>query len=64
MHAKRRAHGATMHAISSCEYAMSEDNLRALDNLDFSAEDLSEIDRYAQEGHVNMWAGSAAVTPA
>ena len=41
-----------------------EDNLRALDNLDFSAEDLSEIDRYAQEGHVNMWAGSAAVTPA
>ena len=40
-----------------------EENLKALDRLDFSAEELAEIDRYAEEGHLNIWARSAAVTP-
>src|SRR5579875_1038736 len=40
-----------------------EDHLRPLDPLDFSEQELEEIDRYATEGHVNVWAGSAAVTP-
>jgi L-glyceraldehyde 3-phosphate reductase len=31
-------------------------NLRALDNLDFSEEELAEIDRYATESGINLWA--------
>jgi L-glyceraldehyde 3-phosphate reductase len=40
-----------------------EDNVKALDNLDFSADELAEIDRHAEEGHLNLWEGSAAITP-
>jgi hypothetical protein len=31
------------------------DNLGALDNLQFSAEELAEIDRFAVEGGINLW---------
>ncbi len=31
------------------------ENVRALDRLDFSAEELAEIDRHAVEGGVNLW---------
>lgn len=31
------------------------DTLRALDNLAFSAEELAEIDLYAQEGEIDLW---------
>ena len=34
-----------------------EDNIRALDNLVFSADELAEIDRYATESDINLWAG-------
>ena len=34
---------------------------RALDRLDFDDDELAEIDRYAQEGDVNIWASSSAV---
>jgi L-glyceraldehyde 3-phosphate reductase len=37
-----------------------EDNLGALRRLDFSAEELAEIDRHAQEGDVNIWAPSSS----
>ena len=40
-----------------------EDNLKALENLDFSSDELAEIDRHAEEGHLNLWAGSAAIAP-
>ncbi len=40
-----------------------EDNLRALDNLDFSSDELAEIDRHAEEGRLNLWEGSAAIAP-
>src|SRR5690625_2738105 len=33
-----------------------DDTLGALDNLEFSDEELAEIDRHAQEGGVNLWA--------
>jgi L-glyceraldehyde 3-phosphate reductase len=36
-----------------------EDNLAALRRLDFDAEELAEIDRYAQDGRVNIWAQSS-----
>jgi L-glyceraldehyde 3-phosphate reductase len=38
-----------------------EDNLGALDNLEFSADELAEIDRHAREGELNLWAGSSSV---
>jgi L-glyceraldehyde 3-phosphate reductase len=38
-----------------------EDSLGALENLDFSPEELQEIDKYAAEGHVNIWARSSSV---
>ncbi|MEK1906967.1 MAG: aldo/keto reductase, partial [Pseudomonas sp.] len=31
------------------------ENVAALDNLAFSAEELTEIDRYAVEGGINLW---------
>jgi L-glyceraldehyde 3-phosphate reductase len=38
-----------------------EDNLGALDNLEFGADELAEIDRYARDGELNLWAGSSSV---
>lgn len=35
------------------------ENVAALDNLAFSAEELAEIDRHAVEGHINLWHKSA-----
>jgi L-glyceraldehyde 3-phosphate reductase len=41
-----------------------EDNLGALDKLEFSHDELVQIDRYAHEGKLNLWAGSASIKPA
>jgi L-glyceraldehyde 3-phosphate reductase len=37
-----------------------EQNVAALQRLDFDADELAEIDRYAQEGEINLWAGSSS----
>jgi L-glyceraldehyde 3-phosphate reductase len=37
-----------------------EQNIAALDKPDFSSAELAEIDRYAIEGGVNIWARSSA----
>ena len=34
------------------------DTLGALDHLDFSADELAEIDRYAVESGINLWVSS------
>jgi L-glyceraldehyde 3-phosphate reductase len=31
------------------------ENVAALDNLEFSKEELAEIDRFAVEGGINLW---------
>jgi L-glyceraldehyde 3-phosphate reductase len=36
-----------------------EQNVAALRRLDFDADELAEIDRYAQEGKINLWAASS-----
>jgi L-glyceraldehyde 3-phosphate reductase len=36
-----------------------EQNVAALERLDFTAEELAEIDRHAVEGDVNLWASSS-----
>jgi L-glyceraldehyde 3-phosphate reductase len=38
-----------------------EANVSALENLDFTSEELEEIDRYATEADINLWAGSSSV---
>ncbi len=43
--------------VSSVEQL--EDNVAALDHLDFDQDELREIDRYAQDGQVNIWAQSS-----
>ena len=35
-------------------------NLAALERLDFSGDELAEIDRYATESDINLWARSSA----
>jgi len=41
--------------------AQLDSNLKALDHLDFSSEELAEIDRYATESGLNLWARSSAL---
>jgi L-glyceraldehyde 3-phosphate reductase len=40
--------------------AQLENNVAALGNLDFSDDELAEIDKYATEGDINLWARSSA----
>jgi len=44
--------------VSSLEQL--ENNLGALDNLTFSAEELAQIDKFAHDGELNLWAPSSA----
>jgi L-glyceraldehyde 3-phosphate reductase len=37
-----------------------EQNVAALQRMDFDAEELAEIDRHAQEGAINLWAASSS----
>jgi L-glyceraldehyde 3-phosphate reductase len=52
---------STLIGVSSLEQL--EDNLAALDNLEFSADELAEIDKHAEDGQLNLWAGPAAIKP-
>jgi L-glyceraldehyde 3-phosphate reductase len=45
--------------IGVSSVAQLEDNARALNRLDFDPEELEEIDRYAVEGEINIWASSS-----
>ena len=36
-----------------------EQNVAALQRLDFGVDELAHIDRYAQEGEINLWAASS-----
>ena len=49
---------STLVGASSVEQL--EANVGALDRLDFTAEELAEIDRYAVESGINIWAGSSS----
>jgi L-glyceraldehyde 3-phosphate reductase len=45
--------------IGASSVAQLEDSLHALDNLDFTDEELAEIERYATDGDINLWARSS-----
>ena len=49
---------STLVGASSLEQL--EDSLAALQRLDFSDDELAEIDRYATDGDINIWARSSA----
>ena len=46
--------------IGASSVAQLENNLGALDNLEFTADELAEIDTYATESDINLWARSSA----
>jgi L-glyceraldehyde 3-phosphate reductase len=48
--------------IGASSVKQLEENVAALDRLDFSDDELFEIDRHAVEGEINLWAESAAVS--
>jgi L-glyceraldehyde 3-phosphate reductase len=43
--------------LGASSVAQLEENLASLDNLDFSAEELAQIDKYAVDGGINLWRG-------
>ncbi len=45
--------------IGASSVAQLEDNVAALDRLDFTPEELAEIDSYATDAGINMWASSS-----
>ncbi|HLL91721.1 MAG TPA: L-glyceraldehyde 3-phosphate reductase [Solirubrobacteraceae bacterium] len=45
--------------VGASSVAQLEQNVAALENLDFTAEELAEIDRHALEGAINIWAPSS-----
>ena len=45
--------------VGASSVAQLEANVAALDRLDFSDDELAEIDRYATESDINIWAGSS-----
>jgi L-glyceraldehyde 3-phosphate reductase len=46
--------------IGASSVRQLEDNLAAVDRLDFSADELAEIERHAVESGINLWARSSA----
>ncbi len=45
--------------VGASSVAQLEANVRALDRLEFSDEELAAIDRFATESDINIWAGSS-----
>jgi L-glyceraldehyde 3-phosphate reductase len=54
--------GITSALIGASRPEQVEDCVKAVDKLDFTAEELAEIDRYANEENINLWARSAEQT--
>jgi L-glyceraldehyde 3-phosphate reductase len=42
--------------IGASSVEQLETNVAALENLDFSADELAEIDKYAVDAGINIWA--------
>jgi L-glyceraldehyde 3-phosphate reductase len=46
--------------VGASSVVQLEANVAALENLDFSPDELAEIDRYATDSGINLWAGSSS----
>jgi L-glyceraldehyde 3-phosphate reductase len=55
-----RHQGLTSALIGASSVEQLEANVAALDRLDFSDDELAEIDRYATEADINLWARSSS----
>ena len=55
-----RQPAVTSALIGASRWSQIEECLGALENLKFSADELAQIDRLAQDGHLNIWAASSA----
>ena len=53
----------TSAVIGASSVQQLEANVAALDNLEFSDEELAEVDRYATESDINIWATSSQPEP-
>ncbi len=51
--------GITSALIGASRPSQVEDCAKAVENLDFTAEELAEIDRFAREEDINLWARSS-----
>ncbi len=51
----------TSAVVGASSVAQLEANVGAIDRLDFTDEELEEIDRYATEGNINIWAASSRI---
>ena len=49
----------TSAVVGASSVGQLDDSLGALDRLGFDDGELAEIDRYATEGHINLWAASS-----
>jgi L-glyceraldehyde 3-phosphate reductase len=49
----------TSTVLGASSVAQLEDNVAALDNLSFGDDELAEIDKYATESGINLWARSS-----
>jgi aryl-alcohol dehydrogenase-like predicted oxidoreductase len=58
-----RDHRVTSVLVGASSVAQLEENLSAAGQPGFSQSELAEIDRYAVEGHIDIWAASSAVSP-
>ena len=54
-----RGGGITTALIGASRASQVEDCVRAIDNLDFTPEELAEIDTHAQEEAINIWSRSS-----
>jgi L-glyceraldehyde 3-phosphate reductase len=54
-----RDNGITTALIGASRPSQVEDCAGAIANLDFTADELAEIDRYADEENINLWARSS-----
>jgi L-glyceraldehyde 3-phosphate reductase len=45
--------------IGASRWEQIEESIEALGRLDFTADELTEIDRYALDGNLNLWAKSS-----
>ena len=45
--------------VGASRWSQIEDSLGALDNLEFTAGELAEIDRYAVDSGINLWEASS-----
>jgi len=46
--------------IGASSVAQLEDNMAALENLEFTSDELADIDCYATEREINIWAASSS----